>query len=199
MLSGAAAAGGSDEVNAAEDSAPEDDEATEDSEEGGTESLGVSFVVPEGFEPGFKDSKNGASIHEFVLSGETVHNWTQIITVTRKEGGINVSLQSYFAGFKQRIVKGCPGADVRLVVDKSKSEFPFVGIMMDCPPASGRPQGEIALIQAMNGEDDFFTVQKAWHYKKPSPKLQTEMKAFIDILNTVRPCNGDDSLPGCEA
>lgn len=157
----------------------------------------MSFVVPEGFELGFEKTADGRSIWEYVPPGETVESWNQMITVTSKEGGIEGTLQDYFAAFKAGVSKQCPDADVKMAVDKSKAEHPYIGIILDCPLAAGRPHGEMALIQVMPGKSDLYTVQKAWHYKKASNEMQGELKAFIDILLKVRPCNGDTSLPGC--
>jgi hypothetical protein len=37
--------------------------------------------MPQGFKLGFKDSKNGMNMQEFIPAAETVQDWTEMVTV----------------------------------------------------------------------------------------------------------------------
>jgi len=46
----------------------------------------LAFPVPTDFEPAFDNENDGSFIMEFVPSGETVEDWSQMITVTGAQG-----------------------------------------------------------------------------------------------------------------
>jgi hypothetical protein len=127
----------------------------------------VRFSMPMGFVTVFENTKNAFYIREAVLKGETVQQWTQMITVTgakESASAANFSPQglagTIAGGFKQ----ACPESFVAKGFGETKfgDRAAYVAVA-GCGKvnASADGHGEIALIVAVKGNTDAYTVQWA--------------------------------------
>lgn len=84
------------------------------------------------WEVGYESQNKIQSIVEYVLKGETVENWTEMVTAHRSFGlQDKISLEEYMNRLKQNLSKKCPS--IRWDVHrKSKTDITYSWEMKDC-------------------------------------------------------------------
>ena len=141
-------------------------------------------TMPQGFKVGFQDKKNNMQISEMVPSNETVEDWTEMVTVQ-----IFFGLKTTPAQFKDRIEKGwvsaCAGGKAHPVSADPANGYPALIWVLSCErnPKTGKP--EITWFKAVQGNDSFYVVQKAFRFMP----AQEQMTKALAYLGTVKVCD----------
>ena len=149
-------------------------------------------TMPQGFKIGFQDKKGNVQISEMVPSSETVSDWTEMVTVQIFFGHKTTPAQ-----FKDRIAKGwtsaCPGGLAHPVSDDAVNGYPALIWVQSCEhnPKTGKP--EITWFKAVQGNDSFYVVQKAFRFM-PAQEQMTEALAY---LGTVKVCDSRRADRAC--
>ena len=157
----------------------------------------VRFSMPSNFVAAHEEVKGPNYIREAVLKGETLTAWTQMITVTGAKGSAgNPQLTpekfavSMAAGFK----RACPDtfAVKPLGAQKFGDQEGFVAVA-GCGrvESSADRHGETALIIAVKGSADYYTIQ--WAERAPSsadrPAIdEAKWRERLAKLNPIRFC-----------
>ncbi len=162
----------------------------------------VRFSMPSNFVGAFENTNGGSYIREAVLKGETVKQWRQMITVTGARGlagnpqvtpeGFAVSIA---AGFK----KACP--DTFAVKPFGAAKFGdrdgFVAVA-GCGrvESSADKHSETALIVAVKGSADYYTIQ--WAERTPSSpdKPAIDNARWQERLSKLKPIRFCPIVPG---
>lgn len=134
----------------------------------------VAFSQPANFVPGSENAGATSYIRESVLRGETVKRWTQMITVTGAKGlaakpemspGL---LAGYIAdGFR----KACPDTFSAMSLGETEiAGHPGFAAVASCGSVSegGSTRSETALILAIKGTSDYYTIQ--WAQRAPASR-----------------------------
>ncbi len=132
----------------------------------------VAFSQPSGFVLGFENVDGSNYIREVVPRGESVEKWTQMITVTgakelaEQREIYPVTVASTIAnGYK----KACPKtfSAMSLTPPNVPGYRSFVAVV-GCGTVAGKepPRSEAAMIIAVKGESDFYTIQ--WATRGPA-------------------------------
>ncbi len=158
----------------------------------------VRFSMPSTFAPASFEKTNGPSyIREAVLKGETVSAWTQMITVTGAKdvaGNPQVTPQSFAVSMAAGFKKACPDtfAVKPFGAVKFGDQDGFVAVV-GCGRIETTPDkhGETALIIAVKGSADYYTIQ--WAERAPSstdkPAVdEAKWKERLDKLKPIRFC-----------
>lgn len=125
---------------------------------------------------GFSDSQNGL-FQEFVLAGETVDNWSELITVHRYSNPKEVPVQAYAAQVKNSLEQSVSG-DLHFEVLKEDAHNLYYEFQLTGDPAHP-DQYETARIQSEGGEIWFL------HYAiKTGGMAEGEKEAWQNILST---------------
>ncbi len=144
--------------------------------------------VPSGYKIDFQEHKPNSLMNEMVPTGETVGNWTEMVTVQ-----IYYNLKATPEQFAAKLASGwlavCPGATSSSVASGDENGYPATVWLLNCPknPASGKP--EITWIKTMQGNDSFYVVQKAFKFTPSKDQVVQWMK----YLRSVAVC--DSRLP----
>lgn len=127
----------------------------------------VAFSQPSNFVLGFENVDGSNYIREVVPNGESVEKWTQMITVTgakelaEQREVYPVTVASTIAnGYK----KFCPKTFAALALPPPEvAGYKSFAAVVGCGTVigSGSPRREEALIIAVKGESDFYTIQWA--------------------------------------
>lgn len=144
--------------------------------------------VPSGYEIGFRDQKNNMLINEMVPKGETVDNWTEMVTVQIFRG-LRATPEQFEGSVEKGWVNACPGGTERNIANADENGYQVLVWRLDCPrnPDTGKP--EITFFKAIRGNDSFYVVQKAFKFA-PS---QEQVAHWMAYLRSVRVC--DTRLP----
>ncbi len=134
----------------------------------------VAFSLPKGFKTVFEknEANNTLYIREAVLDGETVDQWSQMITVTgAKKLAANpfLSPQSFLERIATDFKRACPGTYFGNTIGARKidGQDAFVVVASCGTVQSGATKhGQTALIIAIKGSADYYTIQ--WAERGPA-------------------------------
>ncbi len=146
-------------------------------------------TAPAGYHVGFRNKSDDGLITEWVPAGETVENWTEMVTV-QVFYHLKVSPEAFMSNLEARWQRGCPGADRAMpILNAVENGYPTLVWLLSCPqnPASGKV--EITWFKAMQGNDSFYVVQKAFKF---APSKQ-QVTRWVGYLKAVHVC--DSRLP----
>jgi hypothetical protein len=158
----------------------------------------VAFSQPSNFVLGFENVDGSSYIREVVPNAETVEKWTQMITVTgakelaEQREVYPITVASTIAnGYK----KFCPKTFSVLALPPPNVEgFRSFAAVVGCGTVigNGAPRSEEALIIAIKGASDFYTIQ--WATRGPASDAPAKLdksaweKRLAD-LGPIRLCN----------
>ena len=146
-------------------------------------------TMPPGYQVGFQDKNGQRQIVEWVPAGETVDNWSEMVTVQIFHG-LKVMPDAFMRDLEKRWVASCPGAvPAHTIANVVENGYPSLVWLLDCPknPATGKP--EITWFKAVQGNDSFYVVQKAFKFA-PSKEQVTQ---WVGYLKAAHVC--DSRLP----
>ncbi len=153
----------------------------------------VAFSQPSSFVLGFENVDGSNYIREVVPSGETVEKWTQMITVTgvkelaEQREVFPVTVASTIANGYQ---KSCPKtfSATSLPPPEVVGYRSFVAVV-GCGTVTGNgpERSEAALIIAIKGESDFYTIQWAERGKASAAPFALDTAAWEKRLADLGP------------
>ncbi len=199
--------GGSGAIRADMDATLRDADAKRDS---GTRVYGtwpvfhqiIAIAYPKGFEPAFEKTNGASYIQESVLHGESVDNWTQMVTITGAEGlalkadATPENMTDYFVRRRRQI---CPStfSGVRLPAD-AVAKYSGTVTVIGCGSfvQSGQEHSEATLIITLKGDQDYYTVQ--WAERGPATAAPIVLDKYIwsDRLQQLLPVRICDKVAG---
>jgi hypothetical protein len=155
---------------------------------------------PDGFKVGFKGSQGNTVMTEFVPAGQTVDDWTAMVTVQLWRHA-TVSPATFLQNVGGRYESACPGTGV----DKGGIHTGQVNgyvvsmLLLRCPnnPSTGKP--ETTAFRVIKGNDALYSVQYAWRSVPSGQELDDAMHflAKVTVCDTrtpEHPCPAFDSL-----
>ena len=144
----------------------------------------LAMPMPDGFVTVHKQSAQRGSIEERVPKGETVDQWTRMITLITLNTGM--SSNAYAAAFNERLKQGCPGARSTELAYRVAGR-PALVTRLDCPlnPNTGKP--EILFYRVIGANGHLYMEQVAFRYMPGNGEV-TWAKERIDsaLLCTSR-------------
>ena len=163
----------------------------------------VTFSMPASFVVVAENSTGPNYIREAVLKGETVNRWTQMITVTGAKGLVGSpkanpdATPETFAG---SIVGGfrsaCPESFAAQGFGPTKlgDQDAYVAVA-SCGSVGTDRHGEIALVVAVKGRADYYTLQ--WAERTPAGgKPAIDEAKWLDRLRQLHPIRFCPIVPG---
>ena len=150
-------------------------------------------AVP-GFVVGYEDANAQQTIREEVPSGETVQDWTRMVTTQRFPGAASrVSPAAFFETVSSNLARACPGATTSEVVTTTRSGHVAAQMRADCPrlAQTGKPETFIMLIVV--GAEDLHVKQVAYR-RVPTAG---DIRWGEEILAAAALCETGESGRGC--
>ncbi len=157
----------------------------------------VAFSVPAGFVEADQHMNSRFYIRESVLKGETVNHWTQMITVTGQKGAAATrgltpgkELNLLASGF----MHACPTTFNTMHLGTLKvGKYDAEARVLSCGinPRLRTPRSESALIVAIRGRRDVYTIQWALRGAPSKVKLtlrRAEWEGLLGRLQPIRLC-----------
>lgn len=164
----------------------------------------VMFTLPPGFKTAFEQPTADSYIREAVLDGETVDKWSQMITVTGAKGlasNPQMSAQYFAAQIAAGFQKACPATFAVKPLGQTtiSNQEAFVAVA-SCGKVdtSAEKHSETALILAIKGTADIYTVQWAERTPASAENLTIDEKKWADRLAKLTPVRVCAIKPGEE-
>jgi hypothetical protein len=141
--------------------------------------------MPAGFKVGYQVSHNGINMQEWVPEGETVENWSEMITTQVLLGKGNIDPAQFVNSIGQKWLSGCPGSTPDAIHSGTANGYPVSMLLLQCPlnPQSGKP--EATLLRAIKGNDSFYVVQRASRHTV----AKDQINQMAQFLATVSVCD----------
>jgi hypothetical protein len=145
----------------------------------------LKFEIPLGFKEGFRARQGIMEVIELVPEGESVEDWTEMITVQVFLGVRNVTPQQVHANFRTTGQAACKGLQSQRIEDGEQGGYAFSIWAYDCPvaPVTGKP--ELALIKIIQGSDSLYSVHKQFRFV-PTPE---RINLWLKFLGEVTVCD----------
>ena len=139
-------------------------------------------ALPTGFKVGFQTSKNGMNMQELVPAGETVENWTEMVTVQIFMGRRDLDPVRFLATIQQQWLGACKGSTPARIASVPVNAYVGATMQLSCPlnPESGKP--ETTMFKAVRGTDSFYSVQRAVR-GTPSAEQTARMTQYLDHVS----------------
>jgi hypothetical protein len=145
-------------------------------------------ALPEGYKIDFQQRTGNMLISEMVPVAQTVHDWTEMVTV-QVFHDLKVTPEQFKARIDKEGPAACAGIESHPIAQGDENGYSYMVWLQSCPlnKAMGRP--EITWFKAIAGNDSFYVVQlafKAWPSKE-------QITSWMQYLGSVRVC--DSRLP----
>jgi len=141
-------------------------------------------AVPDGYKIDFRARKNGMLINEMVPAAESVHGWTEMVTV-QIFYNFKAGLEDFRAQSEKFWAGACPGSRFNTVAKATENGYPALIWLQSCPlnKATGKP--EITWFKAIKGHDSLYVVQKAFKFMPTKEQIGT----WMQYLKKVAVCD----------
>lgn len=163
----------------------------------------VSFTLPAGFNTVYEDGNGTSYIREAVRSGESVNDWTEMVTVTGAKGlsgNPSVTPRAFAGAIAGGFQKACPGSYSEKMISEGKNERgyqQFVGVVScGAAPGANRVTSESALIVVIRGDQDYYTIQWAERGSPSGSPIPVNHVKWNGRLAKLLPINVCPVLPG---
>jgi hypothetical protein len=149
--------------------------------------------IPQGFESGYNAARGQIETHEFVRTGETEEDWSEMVTVQIFHGAGAYWGDDFALNLADGWAGACPGGSDRKLTEGVVNGFPFVLWVYLCPlnPQTGKPEN--MYFKGISGSDAFYSVQYAFR-SNPTADGETAALAYLidasacDTRRPDRPC-----------
>ena len=134
------------------------------------------------FELGYENNTDELLMTEFVPVGETVQDWSQMITIQSFIGYRPETLESFATRFTQLVIEECSTSDQQIIRSDVQYGYDFLVLAISCYENMGTGLPEHMLVKAIQGDDALYLVQKAWKYDPEDGELEgwfEELGSFI--------------------
>lgn len=165
----------------------------------------LSMSLPKGFQPSavYEATLPGPRyMRESVLKGENEKEWTQMITITGAKGlasNPNVTPQKFVENMAGGYKKACADSFSVIGIPVGKiSGFDTFSAIVSCgasPLTAGRTS-ESAMILAIKGERDYYSVQWAERAAPSSAPIAIDTTKWIEKFNKLVPIKLCPIVPG---
>lgn len=160
----------------------------------------VTFSYPPGFKPAFAKDSGPNYIQEYVLEGETVEKWSQMVTLTGAKGlaaNQAVTPQRFVEHIAGQFQRACPSsfAVQPFGTLKISGYDAFVALFGCGTVSSGPPRSEVAMVLAIKGVADYYTVQWAERAQQSAQRPALDGEKWLGRLKQLNPIKVCDRIP----
>jgi hypothetical protein len=161
---------------------------------GPLEDVNVLLKIPNGYKVGFEDTSDMGSILELVPEGETIAQWSEMLTVQILRNKKGLTLSEYREGIEKLWALICPGSSSETVEQGFEKLHPTLIWSQACPfnRKTGKPEMTWFKVLIRNG--NFVVVQKAYKFK---PSIQ-EIAHWNAFLRETEICDPGSTTQVCK-
>lgn len=141
--------------------------------------------IPAGYKIDYQAEQNNMIINEMVPQGESVNNWTTLVTVQIFLGETNTTPEQYQETMTQSWFNACQDSESYPVANGDENGYNFVLWQLYCPLNPSTQQVEYTYMKAIQGNDSFYLVQVAFKHEPSSD----EITQWMNYLREVQICD----------
>jgi hypothetical protein len=129
-------------------------------------------TMPDGYIVGFQDKNARQQMTEMVPRGQSVKDWTDMVTVQIFFRMTNVTPEAYKQRLEKLWAENCKGAESSPIGQGEERGYPVIVWLQVCPLNKDTGKPEITLLKAIAGKDSFYVVQKAFRFQPDKPQVE---------------------------
>lgn len=153
-------------------------------------------TLPQGFKVVMNESRKGLNMQEWVPAGETVQNWTEMVTIQIFLNRADLDPVRFLGLMEKQWAEACRGSSATLVTVGKVNGYAAATSLLRCPllTQTGRP--ETTMFRAIKGNDSFYLVQRAVRAVPDAARLQ-QIGQYLDsvsLCDTRRPAHACPKL-----
>lgn len=164
----------------------------------------VAWQMPAGFHGAYETTRGDSYVMEAVPSGQTVEDWTQIVTLSALKDAASVkgaTPDDLAANIAARFKADCPDSYAGRTMDAPILKgYPTYAALISCGslPAEGQlpAHSETVLVVAIKGTRDYYTVQWAERGAPQEGPIRQDMATWYTRLAAIQPIAVCDKVPG---
>lgn len=141
------------------------------------------FAPPKEFKVDFQSNHDNRSMTEFVPNGETVKDWTEMLTVQIYRHA-TVDAATFLQGVGKRYMDECPGTTVEKggLFTGTVNGYVVSMLLLKCPrnPSTAKP--ETTAFRVIKGNDALYSVQHAWRSVASDQQLADAMRSLAKVV-----------------
>lgn len=156
---------------------------------GALENENLLFSLPQNYKIGFQKKEGNMIMTELIPQKESINEWTEMVTAQIFLGLKTLSLVEFRSRMQTLWEKSCQGAQFAPVTQGEENGYSFMIWIQTCPlnKATGKPEN--TWFKAIQGNDSFYVVQKAFKYNP----TKEEVIDWMNYFKSVKVC--DSRLP----
>jgi hypothetical protein len=147
--------------------------------------------IPSGYELGHHQKTEQGEISEFILEGETLADWSEMITVQLLPA--HNSNDEFYATFGSMVRQVCTDGSTEEVATMEENGYPVKVFTLSCPTNPQTDMGETTFIKSIEGKDKFYVVQRARRTEKYKPDqlplTSDDVVNWTKYLRSVHVCD----------
>ena len=145
------------------------------------------------FELGYENNTDELLMAEYVPVGETVQDWSQMITIQSFIDYRPESLESFATRFTQLVIEECSTSDQEIIWSDVQYGYKFLVLVISCDVNMGTGLPENMMVKAIQGDDALYLVQKAWKYEP----TDGELEGWFEELGSFIVCGKNNDFSMC--
>lgn len=148
------------------------------------------------------------SIVEYLPPGQTVQNWTEMVTI-QKFRGTDVDLLTYLEKLIEKFGAGCQAARQMGPRVGEENGYKAAVAYMECrgpDPATAEPGVtlkaiEFMAVKAIQGRDGLNLVERAWHGDDPAqhPLNRSTASDWVSVVRDAELCDMENLMQTCRS
>ncbi len=141
--------------------------------------------LPQGYKIALHTKTRNMVMTEMIPQAETLDDWTEMVTTQVFLGMKNTTPEQFLAAMAKGWLNSCKDSEVAPVTKGEENGYAFSLWTLTCPQnrSSGKP--EITWVKAIEGNDSFYVVQKAFRFE-PSKE---QVIQWMQYLRSVVVCD----------
>lgn len=162
----------------------------------------VAFSLPAPFKEGFERTTGNIYVREHVPEGETVDEWSRMITLSGVQGmaySPEATPQEYLQALARGFQRHCPDTYVALDLGPQPlAREPSFATVVSCGriTSGGKAHSETSVMLAIRGSDDFYALQWTERGRDSSHPLSLDSKYWSARLAQLGPVRLCPIVPG---
>jgi len=164
---------------------------------------------PQGWVMGFHDQQGNVEVTELVPQGQSVQDWTEMLTVQLITGKPERSPQEVLKDQVEELQKACDDIGAGATAPQVENGYDTAIRAIACTKSKQWGKGELTLYKVIRGRERLYVIARAWrgapfdkeHLPVPPEKTQEWLRfmqqvSLCDSRDGQRPCPGQRATPG---
>jgi hypothetical protein len=167
------------------------------------------LIPPPGWSVGFHSQQGNVELTEIVPQGQSVQDWTEMLTVQLITGKPEKSPQEVLKDQVDELQKACDDVGAGATAPQVENGYDTAIRAILCTKSKQWGKGELTLYKVIRGRERLYVIARAWrgapfdkdHLPVPPEKTQEWLQfmqrvSVCDARDGQRPCPGQRATPG---